>query len=163
MCCGIWFISMNVNVIIITLIQQYIVLEFNPWFTLPDFLMFCWIDGVKMASNALTPLQENGIWNLEQDVFPNAHSWSLMSTYFIPSCKFKNGAIAPSTHEIPFEYARKHNAKLFIHCNMSLFQDVNVTHLSLNDQEYFKVEGEKLFTCIGPKSKNCWRFTFQTS
>lgn len=92
-----------------------------------------------MATTALHPADIEGVWDLQNSIFPCSNTHELLSMSFTPTCRDEDGAVTEARYPIAYEYARQPNAKLSIHC--PIVSPRRITHISLNNQDYVAVEG----------------------
>jgi hypothetical protein len=96
-------------------------------------------DGEELATSALNPADTEGVWLLQNSIFPRTNTFELLSMSFTPTCRDEDGVVTEARYPIAYEYARRSNAKLSVHCPIE--SPRRITHISLNGQDYVAVEG----------------------
>ncbi|KAG0620065.1 hypothetical protein M758_4G186300 [Ceratodon purpureus] len=99
---------------------------------------FVYYDGEELATTALDPTDVEGVWHLQNSIFPRTNTSELLSMTFTPTCRDEAGVVSEARYPIPYEYARQSNAKLSIHCPIE--SPSPITHISINGQDYVAVE-----------------------
>lgn len=99
---------------------------------------FVYYDGEELATSALDPADTEGVWLLQNSIFPRTNTFELLSMSFTPTCRDEDGVVTEARYPIAYEYARQSNAKLSVHCPIE--SPRRITHISLNGQDYVAVE-----------------------
>ncbi|XP_073394048.1 uncharacterized protein [Physcomitrium patens] len=77
---------------------------------------FVYYDGEQLAKTYFHSADTEGVWDLQNSIFPCIDMKELLSISFTPTCEDEDGVITEARFPISYEYACQTNAKLSVHC-----------------------------------------------